>query len=195
MEIQELVETLKRKMQKQYPEKSIRRINMEITEQIGFDHANLFEKPKITKKQNNWQISQNNYYKVTINFPLFNNKTDQETFDQFKLKNPLFHKNSKDKGNKKIMETAHNPMGSLYQPYLIPQSGGSSKRKINLSNRGIIASQEIKESEFGKRKNKGSKRALHNKLSRSKSRKLVGKMKKKKSNRKFENENESNFFL
>lgn len=90
------------------------------------------------------------------------------------------------------MERVHNPMGSLYQPYLIPQSGGSSKRKINLSNRGIIASQEIKESEFKKRKNKGSKRALHN-LSRSKSRKLVEKMKKKKSNRKFENENESNF--
>ena len=68
MEINELVETLRRKMQKQYPEKSIRKINMEITDQIGYDHADLFNKPKKSKKQNNSKISQNNYNKVHFDY-------------------------------------------------------------------------------------------------------------------------------
>jgi hypothetical protein len=79
-------------------------------------------------------------------------------------------------------------MNQIYQPYLYQNSGNNSRRQIALSNRGLIASQEIKESEFGKRNKKGS-RVLKSNKSRKKlksNNKEKNQIKKKKSKRKFD---------
>ena len=102
---------------------------------------------------------------------------DRETFDKLRLKNPLF-------GDGRTGEAASGPMegpplalNSIYQPYLYQQSGQSSRRKVNLSNRGIIASQEIKESEFRRRKKKLQKKKSKSRIKVESKKKGGGKSK------------------
>ena len=89
----------------------------------------------------------------------------------------------KQKMDSRIEQKRVNP---IYQPYLYQNSGNNSRRQIGASNRGLIASQEIKESEFGKRKKKGSRILKKNKSNKKLKSKPKDQLKKKKSKRKFE---------
>ena len=166
IEINNLVETLKKKLKKKYPEKSDRKIEREINDKLGFDYPDLFNKnkgrPGVSPRylNNLYNVSTNifDFKKQNLKLHKINKKAEKETFDKLKLKNPLLQKNKPStKSRKKLNDAPMNQLKNVYQPYLYQNSGVASGKKIHLSGRGIIASQEIKEEDVRKQRQKKEK--------------------------------------
>lgn len=132
-EINSLVVALRRKLREQDPKKTDQKIEQEIRDRMGGDYEELLRRSN--------RVARRSQRKGLTD-------AERETFNQLQVKNPLFERGSAKGGRGEELGEPARAINNIYQPYLYQNSGQNSRRKVGLSNRGIIASQEIQESEF-----------------------------------------------